>query len=230
MNRAELRSASRRHRPIRLDDSPLPDTHPLAFVRDHAEAEGLGHAQSAIEAGAAKINHVPGPISLCDVTYLALTRYGYDPLTTVVYHLDVHGVCTLKEFAQVALVDLPIHVRREKIYHMVQDDMIQDDSGSDGDTASTAGRALLVGSTPTDMQVIAEEGPEVIAAARFEPTLAILTREDAEVLFDGSSARPQRLWPVAHEDRLEFLGMTGAGYTATTLDETLAYLPRHPPE
>ena len=207
---------------IRRGTAPIPDDHALAFVRDHAREFGLASAWRTIElaasSGTGGAPHSAGPdfapsrIGLSHITYLAATRYGYDPLAAVVYHPSVHGICTLCELAQVTVEDLPIRARRERLYWVVP----------------TTDNVLLVVAALTGMDAIAGEGEAVIAITRFDPLFLIFAQEHAEALFDASDVKPQRLWPVAHQGRLEFLGKKGeAGHTAATLGQTLGCLIEH---
>ena len=234
MDRAEARRGGGRRkgkdRPvetdqlIRLKNGPISDEHALAFVRDHARDFGILSAWRAIGAAmTAVVSEFPanseahGPpagvlpvrVGLSHATYLATTRGGLDPLTAIVYQPDVHGVCTLREVAQVTVVDLPVEARLAPLYWAVPD--------NDG---------FLVGRAVDEFEVIAGEKEQVIVAAPFAALFAVYSRLTAEALFRTSAVKPQRLWPVAHEGSLEFMGQTGeAGFTAATLAKTLAFLP-----
>lgn len=168
-NRAEARRATRtggligREKPIstgrsiRLKKVPIPDDHPLAFVRDHARKFGTRSAWRTIEAAmiaaegsdadidgsdADTGDHaVPARVGLASATCLAANRDGLDPMIAVVYHPDIHGVCTLRELAQVTVVDLPAEARRAPLYWAVP-----------------AADAFLVGRAVTEWETLAEVG------------------------------------------------------------------------
>ena len=166
-----------------------------------AGEDGIERVKTTLESTGTPVE----PMSLLACTTRAILAYGFDPHTAVVYRGDVHGVATLQEFLTAAM-GLPEDVRRERRHILTHD----------GTTATIA-------RIPDEMAALAPgEGPAV-SVARLVKVAMIAHREDARALFEGTGPKPERLWPVEHDGRIEFAGVEGEGYIGATLEEALSY-------